>query len=215
MERRICIVPTYGKAGRLGAESIQRKRAPDITMSNGWLSFPDADRCLCWLVGCEDEYPAEDTLQKMVRRVRVELRAKRRGYQEQDKRRGWDPASVLSEKHIAERMLVQRQKCWHCGVMLHLLYRDRYDPVQWSVDRLDNGAGHTKDNIVISCMRCNLKRGNKSIRTYTAVKQSPTTRESLTLPESPHHPADDCSPSYTSDIPGFPNSTRQETTRRP
>ena len=168
MEKNIHLVSTYGKAGRLDGESIQRKKAPSVTVSDGWLSHHTLDRCICWLVSCSGEEPAST----IIHQVRNEIRSKRRGYQEQDRKRGWDPASVLSDTEVAEKMLVQRQKCWHCGSIVHVLYRDRYDPLQWSVDRLDNDIGHTRDNVVISCMRCNLRRGNKSIRTFTAVKES-------------------------------------------
>ena len=29
---------------------------------------------------------------------------------------------------------------------------------QWTLDRIDNERPHTKDNILISCLECNLKR---------------------------------------------------------
>jgi len=32
------------------------------------------------------------------------------------------------------------------------------EPLQWSLDRLDNDNSHTKDNTVIACLDCNLKR---------------------------------------------------------
>lgn len=170
MEKKITVLSTYGKAGRLDGKTIQRKQAPSVTISDGWLSYQELDRCLCWLVGCED--PVRE-VKGIPRGVLMEFRAKRRGYQEQDKRRGWNPTRVLTENEIAEIMLVQKQKCFHCGTRVHVLYRDRYDPFQWSVDRLDNDKGHIRDNVVVSCMRCNLKRGTQSVRcfkgTYTTI----------------------------------------------
>jgi hypothetical protein len=170
MEKKIDILSTYGKAGRLDGETIQRKQAPSITVEEGWLPYHELDRCLCWLVANPDTDPARGTIH---RNVLMELRAKRRGYQEQDKKRDWNPARVLVENEIAEKMLIQKQKCFHCGVGVHVLYRDRYDPLQWSIDRLDNDKGHTRDNVVVSCMRCNLRRGRLSIQrfkgTYTTV----------------------------------------------
>ena len=170
MEKKVTVLSTYGKAGRLDGETIQRKQAPSVTLSDGWLTYQELDRCLCWLVGYDGDDPASDA-KGVTRRVLMELRGKRRGYQEQDKKRGWDPASVLVENAMAEKMLIQKQKCFHCGTRIHVLYRDRYDPLQWSIDRLDNDKGHTQDNVVVSCMRCNLRRGNKSIRTYDVIKQ--------------------------------------------
>ena len=171
MDKTINILSTYGKAGRLDGETIQRKQAPPSTLTEGWLSYNILDRCLCWLVGNPDTDPAKGN----TRSVLMELRAKRRGYQEQDKKRSWDPARVLLENEMAEMLLIQRQKCFHCEARVHVLYRDRYDPLQWSIDRLDNNKGHTRDNVVVSCMRCNLRRGKADISrfkgTYTTVEK--------------------------------------------
>lgn len=171
MEKKVNILSTYGKAGRLDGETIPRKQAPVSTLSDGWLSFQSLDRCLCWLVGNPDVDPVKGE----TRSVLMELRAKRRGYQEQDRGRGWDPAFVLTERDMAEQMLVQKQRCWHCKTHIRVLYRDRYDPLQWSIDRMDNTRGHTRDNVVVSCMRCNLRRGKTAIHrfkgTYTTVSK--------------------------------------------
>lgn len=168
--KRINLLSTYGKAGRLDGDTIQRKKAPVDTLQTGWLSYRDLDRCLCWLVMNTDN-PA--TGSDMTHRVLMEFRSKQRGYQEQDRKRDWNPDDVLTESEIAERMLVQKQRCWHCNTRIHVLYRDRYDPLQWSIDRLDNQKGHTRDNVVVSCMRCNLRRGRTPIHrfkgTYTLV----------------------------------------------
>lgn len=172
----VSVVPTYGKAGRLNQTAIQRKQAPPQTISDGWLSYSQLDRCLCWIVGNSDftmgGMGGKKTSNILSKKIFMELRTKRRGYQEQDRKRGWETERVLTEYEMAERLLIQKQKCWHCHSLVHVLYRDRYDPLQWSVDRLDNDCGHIRDNIVISCMKCNLRRGNNSIRTFTAVKNT-------------------------------------------
>jgi 5-methylcytosine-specific restriction endonuclease McrA len=164
--KQLNIVSTYGKAGRLGLVSIPRKSAPSATISEGWLPIWKTDRALCWLIGNPDLEPVD-----ISKKILMEIRAKRRGYREQDRKRKWNPEEVLTEYEIANKILLQKQKCWHCGMITHMLYRDRYDPLQWSVDRLDNDKGHTEDNVVISCMKCNLKRGNTSIRRYSVIKE--------------------------------------------
>ena len=29
--------------------------------------------------------------------------------------------------------------------------------MQWTLDRIDNNIGHSKENVVICCLKCNLK----------------------------------------------------------
>lgn len=38
-----------------------------------------------------------------------------------------------------------------------LLYKLVREPKQWTLDRIDNEYGHCVDNIVLSCLECNLK----------------------------------------------------------
>ena len=42
---------------------------------------------------------------------------------------------------------------------------------QWTLDRIDNNIGHTKDNVVISCLSCNIKRGVMDDAKFKFTKQ--------------------------------------------
>jgi len=48
--------------------------------------------------------------------------------------------------------------CAYCDVNVFILYENVRDPCQWSLDRVDNDAGHNSDNLLIACLRCNLRR---------------------------------------------------------
>jgi hypothetical protein len=50
--------------------------------------------------------------------------------------------------------------CHYCQNKLLLLYELVREMQQWTLDRIDNSIGHIKDNVVISCLDCNLKRRN-------------------------------------------------------
>ena len=54
------------------------------------------------------------------------------------------------------------------------------DPKQWSVDRINNCNGHNKDNIVLSCLDCNLKRRNKNKDSFLFTKQLKVVRDNFT-----------------------------------
>ena len=51
----------------------------------------------------------------------------------------------------------QGNRCDACNIELLWCYEPK-DSRQFSVDRLDNAKGHTRDNVRLSCLECNLKR---------------------------------------------------------
>ena len=49
-------------------------------------------------------------------------------------------------------------KCFYCKNLVYVLYDNVREPRQWTLERIDNKFGHNMDNVVISCLSCNLKR---------------------------------------------------------
>jgi hypothetical protein len=49
-------------------------------------------------------------------------------------------------------------KCYYCSNATLLLYTIAREMNQWTLDRVDNSIGHNANNVVISCLDCNLKR---------------------------------------------------------
>jgi hypothetical protein len=49
-------------------------------------------------------------------------------------------------------------KCYYCNCETYLLYEIVREMKQWSLDRINNDIGHNKNNLVICCLECNLKR---------------------------------------------------------
>ena len=41
---------------------------------------------------------------------------------------------------------------------MYVLHEIAFDSKQWTLDRVDNALGHNVDNVVVSCLECNLKR---------------------------------------------------------
>ena len=52
-----------------------------------------------------------------------------------------------------------------------LFYKECKQANQWSLDRIDNTMGHNSNNVVISCLECNLKRLNTELEKFKYTKQ--------------------------------------------
>lgn len=59
------------------------------------------------------------------------------------------------------------QYCHYCHIKLKLLtINNNYIPQKISCDRIDSKKGHTKDNIVLSCLFCNFAKNTSSYNDY-------------------------------------------------
>ena len=90
-------------------------------------------------------------------KIRKEIEAKVKGYIQQDKRKNREDTYITAEETI-EKLVISQLKCQYCCCQLKLLYTVKRDDEQWTLDRIDNDKAHTKDNVIISCLKCNLKR---------------------------------------------------------
>lgn len=99
------------------------------------------------------------------------------GYKQQDKRH-----AIYSEKHFVAqsevRTLLEKAVCEYCRVEVLVSNYDACDKRQWTLDRIDNDMGHNKGNVVLSCLGCNLKRGDLcSVEKFRFTKQLNVVRQ--------------------------------------
>ena len=100
-----------------------------------------------------------------------ELNKKIRGYKAQDLRNGcYNEQIFIDINLIIEKLISCRLACVHCKVNVLVLYKNVRDPVQWTLDRINNSLGHNVGNIQISCFKCNVQRGTKSFIKFNDTK---------------------------------------------
>lgn len=87
------------------------------------------------------------------------LERKVNGYKQQDvKKDVYDPDTIISLEQAIDKLIACSLACEYCGKQVKVLYRLVRDPLQWTLDRVDNDGSHSGSNTVISCLSCNLKR---------------------------------------------------------
>lgn len=82
-----------------------------------------------------------------------------------------DTSVLIDMNHIVDTMISTELKCYYCKCEMDILYEMVRENNQWTVDRIDNAKGHNKDNYVLSCLSCNLKRRCKSSDKFLFTKQ--------------------------------------------
>lgn len=86
--------------------------------------------------------------------IKKRIDGKIHNYRRRDAAKGFD--SDLTVDHVLKLKRVGLNKCAVCKTTL--LWGGSYtaqEPRQFSIDRLDNEKGHTKDNVRLTCLGCN------------------------------------------------------------
>ena len=113
----------------------------------------------------DDEYDGKEYIKKEVQR-------KLRGYKNQDRKKEvFDKRYFISYDELLEKLVVSKLKCYYCRCECKLMYENIREKKQWTLDRLDNDQGHNRDNVVVSCLECNVKKGTMDDEKFKFAKQ--------------------------------------------
>lgn len=87
------------------------------------------------------------------------IKAKICGYKQQDLLKN----KFLEEEFVSYNDVIyllhnSQMKCHYCSCETYLLYEVVRENKQWSLDRINNEIGHNRNNLLIACLECNLKR---------------------------------------------------------
>lgn len=104
--------------------------------------------------------------------LKRELERKLNGYKNQDvKKKILDENKIIKYEECLEKLVISKLKCYYCKNDCLLAYENVREETQWTLDRLDNSIGHNKDNVVICCLKCNLKRRTLDDKKFKFTKQ--------------------------------------------
>ena len=88
-----------------------------------------------------------------------EINKKLGGYKQQDiEKKIFNKNIFVDLDFIIEQLVISKLKCYYCKNNMKILYTKSRDMTQWSIDRINNKEGHNSNNILISCLACNLQR---------------------------------------------------------
>ena len=87
------------------------------------------------------------------------IKKKYSSYKSQDKlKRKYDEQQFISLNELLFKLQKSNLRCYYCKCELKLIYKNKNENKQWSLERFDNNIGHYNNNTCISCLKCNLQR---------------------------------------------------------
>jgi hypothetical protein len=120
--------------------------------------------------------PEADTAPKSglsdARLVHQQIQSKRSGYRSQDQLKHlYDPEKFVTFADILSLLNQSTLICYYCKDAVLVLYDYVRDMRQWTLERLDNHYGHNRDNVVLACLKCNLRRRTMHSERYVKTQE--------------------------------------------
>lgn len=104
-----------------------------------------------------------------------QVRRKISSYKSQDLEKGiFDEDRFVSFQDVMDLFTSANLRCYYCKEAVQVLYEHVREPKQWTLERLDNSRGHNRDNVVLACLSCNLRRRCMASEKYVKTKAMTT-----------------------------------------
>ena len=105
-------------------------------------------------------------------KIKQELKKKLSGYKNQDKKKNrHDELLFIKLDELVEKLVISKLHCNYCKKQCLLFCKEKRNYLQWTLDRINNDIGHFNDNVVISCLGCNLQKRRRSEEHFKFAKQ--------------------------------------------
>ena len=126
---------------------------------------PDSQNTMLYQLYLDNDFNEKDLLSK-------EITKKLQGYKQQDSKHNiYSKYHFITKESTIQRLVESKLSCFYCNTNLMLFYKECKQDNQWTLDRIDNSMGHNTNNVVISCLECNLKRRNTDLKKFLYTKQ--------------------------------------------
>ena len=143
--------------GKNNIEKIQKKKKRKRLVTKKWNNKENLIN-----VGNQIDYlsilKTENSF-KEKRNIMTELNNKINSYKHQDiKKDRYNKEQLITLEETIDKLIDCSMNCYYCKNQCLLMYEKVRDNRQWTLDRINNNIGHFKDNVVICCLSCNLKK---------------------------------------------------------
>ena len=107
-----------------------------------------------------------------IKLMKQQLERKISNYKQQDIiKHIYDSTNIINFEETLQKLIESNLLCYYCNKEILVLYEIVRENYQWTLDRIDNSLGHNKNNVLISCLQCNLKRRKQGKDAFLFTKQ--------------------------------------------
>ena len=96
--------------------------------------------------------------------------------QDTDKKRYMESQFITFDETI-EILCDSQLLCYYCCKKMCIFYDHVREKSQWTLDRVDNDVCHSKSNLVVSCLSCNLQKRRRESEAFKFMKQMKIEKE--------------------------------------
>jgi hypothetical protein len=108
------------------------------------------------------------------------IKTKIQSYKHQDTiKKMFNEKEFIDFEYVVNMLAESELKCHYCACETYLLYEIVREMKQWSLDRINNDKGHNRNNLVMSCLECNLKRRRTNKDAFFMTKNMTISREGI------------------------------------
>jgi hypothetical protein len=104
--------------------------------------------------------------------IKRALKSKLSSYRQQDtKKKRFNEEKFITFEELMEKLVATKLSCYYCKKQCLLIYQNKREMLQWTLDRKNNDVGHYGNNVVISCLGCNLQKRRRNEEHFKFAKQ--------------------------------------------
>jgi hypothetical protein len=168
----ICVSPDAASAATSRPQPTPQKdrRKKVVALTDAWSQMAASHSTRATQLAILSSIHAADESDRKI--LLAHLKTKQSGYKAQDAEKGiYEPTRFVAIDDIVSTLLRSELLCYYCKEWTKLFYEYVRDPKQWSLERLSNAEGHNRNNVVIACLECNMRRRTMYHERYLATKQ--------------------------------------------
>ena len=156
------------RANRVKPEVKKREIMNKYNISPIFLNYEKQTQMIKEIYYKSNQY--ENLQEKTI--LQQEIERKIASYKQQDLLKNkYNEPLFIDIECILKKLIDTQMQCFYCKCPILVLYEIVRELTQWSVDRINNNEGHNKDNFVIACLNCNIRRRTTNSNKFLFTKQ--------------------------------------------